>query len=97
MFEEHICQTTSLYQFVGVVVDLKVHEENKYVYRVGFDRSPKQTATPIFRPQQVRENYFPLHEAPRNDRPNLVGNREGGGWFISGNCSCRKRGRAISY
>lgn len=66
-------------------------------HRMGFGRSPKQTASPIFRPQRVRENYFPLHEAPRNDRPYLVGNREGGGWFISGNCSYRKRGRAISY
>lgn len=46
---------------------------------MGFGTSPKQTASPIFRPQRVRENYFPLHEAPRNDRPYLVGNLKGGG------------------
>lgn len=37
-----------------------------------FDRSPKLTATSIFWPQQIPENYFQLHETPKN------GSYEGG-------------------
>lgn len=30
-----------------------------------FDSSPNPTATPIFNPQQIRENYFPLRKTPQ--------------------------------
>lgn len=31
-----------------------------------FDRSPKLTATSMFWQQQIPENYFQLHETPKN-------------------------------
>lgn len=30
-----------------------------------FDGSPKPSATPIFRPQGIRENYFQLRKTPK--------------------------------
>lgn len=30
-----------------------------------FNRNPKQTVTPILRPQRIRKNYFPLRESPK--------------------------------
>lgn len=37
-----------------------------YSNRTVFDRRPKPTKTPIFRPQQIRENCFQLCETPQN-------------------------------
>lgn len=34
--------------------------------RAEFGRSPKPTATFIFRKQQIRDIYFQLHETPKN-------------------------------
>lgn len=39
-----------------------------YSDRAEFDRMQKSTSTPIFRPQKIRENYFPLRKTRQKAR-----------------------------